>query len=147
MKTGRIRAASMTLSGRELRYYYYQPSDGGDADYFTPSGQSVRKALLRTPIDGARLTSGFGMRVNPILGFSMMHKGVDFGAAVGTPIQAAGDGTVEIAGWNGGYGRSVRLRPGNGYGTAYAAMGRSEGRRGGERCVSTCRLRGSESSY
>src|SRR3546814_10471057 len=58
MKTGRILAASMTLSGRELRYYYYQPSDGGDADYFTPSGQSVRKALLRTPIDGARLTSG-----------------------------------------------------------------------------------------
>src|SRR3546814_6925964 len=115
MKTGRIRAASMTLSGRELRYYYYQPSDGGDADYFTPSGQSVRKALLRTPIDGARLTSGFGMRVNPILGFSMMHKGVDFGAAVGTPIQAAGDGTVEIAGWNGGYGdrKSTRLNSSN----------------------------------
>lgn len=124
MKTGRILAASMTLSGRELRYYWYQPSDGGDADYFTPAGQSVRKALLRTPIDGARLTSGFGMRMHPILGFSLMHKGVDFGAAVGTPIQAAGDGTVEMAGWNGGYGRYVRLRHGNGYGTAYAHMSR-----------------------
>ncbi len=124
VKTGRIAAASMTLSGRELRYYFYQPSDGGDADYFTPSGSSVRKALLRTPIDGARLTSGFGMRRHPILGFSLMHKGVDFGAQTGTPIQAAGDGVVEMAGWNGGYGQYVRIKHGNGYATAYAHMSR-----------------------
>ncbi|WP_341705263.1 peptidoglycan DD-metalloendopeptidase family protein [Ferrovibrio sp.] len=124
MKSGRILAAAMTLSGRELRYYFYQPSDGGDADYFTPAGQSVRKALLRTPIDGARLTSGFGRRMHPILGYSLMHKGVDFGAVSGTPIQAAGDGTVEVAGWNGAYGRYVRIRHANGYATAYAHMSR-----------------------
>lgn len=124
VKTGRIVGASMTLSGRELRYYFYQPSDGGDADYFTPTGSSVRKALLRTPIDGARLTSGFGMRRHPILGFSLMHKGLDFGAATGTPIQAAGDGTVELAGWNGAYGQYVRIKHGNGYATAYAHMSR-----------------------
>jgi murein DD-endopeptidase MepM/ murein hydrolase activator NlpD len=124
VKTGRIAAASMTLSGRELRYYFYQPADGGDADFFTPAGSSVRKALLRTPIDGARLTSGFGMRHHPILGFSMMHKGVDFGALTGTPIQAAGDGVVELAGWNGAYGQYVRIKHGNGYATAYAHMSR-----------------------
>lgn len=124
MKTGRIAVASMTLSGRELRYYFYQPSDGGDADYFTPAGSSVRKALLRTPIDGARLTSGFGVRRHPILGYSLMHKGVDFGAQTGTPIQAAGDGVVEMAGWNGSYGQYVRIKHGNGYATAYAHMSR-----------------------
>lgn len=124
VKTGRIAAAAMTLSGRELRYYFYQPSDGGDADYFTPAGSSVRKALLRTPIDGARLTSGFGMRHHPILGFSLMHKGVDFGAATGTPIQAAGDGVIDLAGWNGAYGQYVRIKHGNGYMTAYAHMSR-----------------------
>jgi len=124
VKTGRIAAASMTLSGRELRYYFYQPSDGGDADYFTPAGSSVRKALLRTPIDGARLTSSFGMRHHPILGYSLMHKGVDFGAITGTPIQAAGEGVVEMAGWNGGYGQYVRIKHGNGYATAYAHMSR-----------------------
>lgn len=124
VKTGRIAAASITLSGRELRYYYYQPSDGGDADYFTPAGQSVRKALLRTPIDGARLTSKFGLRRHPILGYSLMHKGSDFGAPTGTPIQAAGDGVVEVAGWNGGYGQYVRIKHANGYATAYAHMSR-----------------------
>lgn len=132
VKTGRIAAASMTLSGRELRYYHYQPSDGGDADYFTPAGQSVRKALLRTPIDGARLSSGFGMRRHPILGYSLMHKGSDFAAPTGTPIQAAGDGTVEVAGWNGAYGRYVRIRHSNGYATAYAHMSRLNVR-GGQR--------------
>ncbi|HEX6958388.1 MAG TPA: peptidoglycan DD-metalloendopeptidase family protein [Ferrovibrio sp.] len=124
VKTGRITAAAMTVSGRELRYYYYRPSDSGEGDYFTPAGQSVRKALLRTPIDGARLTSRFGMRHHPILGYSLMHKGVDFGAAAGTPIQAAGDGTVDIAGWVRGYGNYVRLKHVNGYSTAYAHMSR-----------------------
>ncbi len=130
VKTGRIAAASMTLSGRELRYYLYTPSDGGEADYFTPAGQSVRKALLRTPIDGARLTSKFGMRRHPILGYGLMHKGSDFGAATGTPIQAAGDGIVEVAGWHGGYGKYVRIKHANGYATAYAHMSRINVNRG-----------------
>lgn len=124
VKTGRIAAASLELSGHALRYYFYRPSDGGEADYFNPRGQSVKKALLRTPIDGAKLTSGFGRRHHPILGYSLMHKGVDFGAAPGTPIQAAGDGTVEVAGFNGAYGNYVRLRHADGYATAYGHMSR-----------------------
>lgn len=123
-KTGRILGALMTLSGKELRYYFFQPPGEAEGDYFTPRGQSVRKALLRTPIDGAKLTSGFGRRTHPILGYSIMHKGIDFGAAAGTPIQAAGSGTVMIAGMNKGYGNYVKLRHANGYATAYAHMSR-----------------------
>ncbi|MCW5732229.1 MAG: peptidoglycan DD-metalloendopeptidase family protein [Alphaproteobacteria bacterium] len=123
-KEGNITFASMTLSGQVLRYFRYQPSDDRDADYFTEKGQSVRKALLRTPIDGARLTSGFGMRRHPILGYTAQHKGVDFAAAVGTPIMAAGDGTVEMAGWNGAYGKYVRIRHNSNYSTAYAHLSR-----------------------
>lgn len=123
-KTGRLLSAAMTLSGRELRYYLYQPQGEAEADYFNQKGQSVRKALLRTPIDGARLSSGFGRRNHPILGYSIMHKGVDFAAPTGTPIQAAGSGTIEKAGWNGGYGNYVRIRHSNGFSTAYAHMSR-----------------------
>ncbi|HYM30944.1 MAG TPA: peptidoglycan DD-metalloendopeptidase family protein [Candidatus Cybelea sp.] len=122
VRNGRILYASMTLSGHAVRYYRYRPSDDQDADYFSPEGQSVRKALLRTPIDGAKLTSGFGMRQHPILGYSAMHKGVDFGAPYGTPIMAAGDGSVEMAGWNGAYGKYVRIRHNGTYATAYAHM-------------------------
>lgn len=123
-KTGRILSAAMTLSGREQRYYLFQPQGEAEADYFNQKGQSVRKALLRTPIDGARLSSGFGRRTHPILGYSIMHKGVDFAAPTGTPIQAAGSGTIEKAGWNGGYGNYVRIRHTNGFSTAYAHMSR-----------------------
>jgi murein DD-endopeptidase MepM/ murein hydrolase activator NlpD len=121
--SGAILSASMTLSGHELRYYRHAPK-GEEVDYFTAAGKSVRKALLRTPIDGARLTSGFGPRNHPVLGYSKMHRGVDFGAAAGTPIQAAGDGTVEKAGWSGGYGNYIRLRHNNQYSTAYGHMSR-----------------------
>lgn len=121
-REGNIIYASMTLSGQVLRYYRYQPSDDRTPDYFTEKGQSVRKALLRTPIDGAKLTSGFGMRVNPVLGYTAQHKGVDFGAQIGTPIAAAGDGVVDMVGWNGAYGKYVRIRHTNGYSTAYAHM-------------------------
>lgn len=122
-KTGNIVYAALTLSGHTLKIYRYQPK-GGQADYFNEKGESVRKALLRTPIDGARLTSGFGMRMHPLLGYSRMHKGVDFGAAAGTPIMAAGDGTVEMAGWNKGYGNYVRIHHNGQYSTAYAHMSR-----------------------
>ena len=122
-KDGRILYAALNLRGQELRYYYYEPSDGGP-DYFNSRGQAAKKGLLRTPMDGAKLTSRFGMRNHPILGYSKMHKGVDFGAAKGTPIQAAGDGSVEMAGANGAYGNYVRLRHSSGYATAYAHMSR-----------------------
>lgn len=121
-KEGRITYAAMTLGGQVLRYFRYQPSDEKEADYFTEKGQSVRKALLRTPIDGAKLTSGFGMRSHPILGYNAQHKGVDFGTAIGTPIQAAGDGVIEMAGWNGAYGKYVRIKHNGTYSTAYAHM-------------------------
>ncbi len=121
---GDLMYASMTLSGKTLRVYHYVASGTHVADYFNGQGQSVRKALLRTPIDGARLTSGFGMRLHPILGYSLMHRGVDFGAVTGTPILAAGDGTVEKAGMDGGYGNLVLLRHNATYETAYGHMSR-----------------------
>ena len=120
---GAVIYASMTLSGHTLRVYRFQPEDGF-ADYFNPAGQSVKKALLRTPIDGAKLTSGFGMRNHPILGYSRMHRGLDFGAPAGTPIMAAGDGVVDMAGANGSYGNYVRIRHNDFFSTAYAHMSR-----------------------
>lgn len=122
-KDGAVRYASLLLSGRRLAVYRHVDRDG-NVDYYNEKGESVRKALLKTPIDGARLTSGFGSRMHPILGYSAFHKGVDFGAVSGTPIQAAGDGTVEMKGWFGGYGNYVRLRHNSEYATAYAHMSR-----------------------
>ncbi|MDD2325656.1 MAG: peptidoglycan DD-metalloendopeptidase family protein [Alphaproteobacteria bacterium] len=96
----------------------------GVVDYFDEKGQSVKRSLLRTPVEGARMTSGFGMRMHPLLGYSKMHKGVDFGAPSGTPIFAAGSGIVEMAKFNGSYGRFVRLRHNSKTQTAYAHMSR-----------------------
>jgi murein DD-endopeptidase MepM/ murein hydrolase activator NlpD len=115
--------ASLTLSGKTLSLYRYDGADGS-TDYYTPQGASIRKALLRTPIDGAKLTSSFGRREHPILGYTIMHRGVDFGAPSGTPIQAAGDGVIEKIGPNSGYGNYVRLRHSPIYETAYGHMSR-----------------------
>jgi murein DD-endopeptidase MepM/ murein hydrolase activator NlpD len=123
VRAGDLIRVGLDLSGTALGLYRYEGTEGR-GEYFTATGESVRKALLKTPVDGARITSGFGMRNHPILGYSKMHKGVDFGVPPGTPIQAAGDGTVEMAGPFGAYGNYVRLRHGNGYGTAYAHMSR-----------------------
>jgi len=94
----------------------------GSADFYTPEGASVRRSLMRTPIDGARLSSGFGLRKHPILGYSRMHRGTDFAAPRGTPIYAAGNGVVDFAGRKGGYGKYVRIRHGSTYQTAYGHM-------------------------
>lgn len=134
VRTGRVLRASLTLSGVDLTYYRFTPSDDEIADYFDAKGRSVRKALLRTPIDGARLTSRYGKRKHPILGYTRLHPGVDFGAPKGTPIYAAGDGKVEAAGWEGNYGRYVRLRHNREIKTAYAHMSRiAKGVRRGKR--------------
>ncbi len=125
-KTGNILYASLTLSGRKLALYRYTLPDGR-TDWFNPKGESVRKALLRTPIDGAKITSGFGMRMHPILGYSLMHKGVDFGAPIGTPIYAAGDGVIQIIGPVSGYGRYIRIKHTASYGTAYGHISRFAG--------------------
>jgi len=121
VRTGDLLYAAMTLSGSRTELYYYETADGG-ADFYTPEGSSVRRSLMRTPIDGARLASGFGMRKHPILGYSKMHRGTDFAAPSGTPIYAAGNGVVEFAGRKGGYGKYVRIRHGSTYQTAYAHM-------------------------
>lgn len=118
---GRIVFAALTLSGERKPIYLHKMSDGG-WDYFDDKGQSAKKALMRTPIDGARLSSHFGNRKHPILGYTKKHSGTDFAAPPGTPIYAAGDGTIDHAGWKGGYGKYVRIRHNSEYSTAYAHM-------------------------
>lgn len=112
--------AGITLGGELRRYYLYQPPGSNTADYFDENGRSARKFLMRKPIATAVLRSGFGSRRHPILGYSKMHTGVDWAAPRGTPIYAAGNGTVVKAGWEGGYGRYIKIRHANGYETAYA---------------------------
>lgn len=120
---GTILYASLTLSGKEQAIYRYE-DEQGIAEFFNAQGSSIRKALLKTPIDGARLSSGFGMRRHPVLGYSKMHKGVDFAAPTGTPIYAAGAGVVDEVGPNGSYGNYIRIRHNNEISTAYAHMSR-----------------------
>ena len=132
-KTDGVLYASLTLSGVRLDMYNFTPHSG-HADFFDGKGRSMRKTLMRTPIDGARLSSRFGMRKHPILGYSRLHKGTDFAAPRGTPIYAAGDGVVESAGRNGAYGKYLRIRHNATYKTAYAHMSRiAKGMRRGTR--------------
>ena len=121
VKEGNILYTAMTLSGT-VRAFYRQETADGIIDYYDPDGHSARKALLRTPVDGARLSSRYGMRRHPVLGYSRMHRGVDFAAPQGTPIKAAGDGVVEVAGTLAGYGNYVRIRHNGVYQTAYAHL-------------------------
>jgi murein DD-endopeptidase MepM/ murein hydrolase activator NlpD len=122
-KEGDIQYASLTLGGRTMALYRYKP-DGEPADYFDSHGQSARSMLMKTPVDGARITSGFGMRFHPILGYSRMHKGVDFGVPIGTPVMAAGSGVVQQEGRLGGYGNFMKVDHQNGYSTAYGHLSR-----------------------
>jgi murein DD-endopeptidase MepM/ murein hydrolase activator NlpD len=126
---GKILFASLTLGKVRYPIYLHTLKDGG-ADFFNEKGESAKKALMRTPIDGARLSSGFGKRRHPILGYTKMHRGVDFAAPRGTSIYAAGSGLVETAGRNGAYGNYVRIRHNARYATAYAHMSRLATRRG-----------------
>jgi len=121
-KPGRLLYAGLTLGGKPMAIYYFERD--GDGEYYTSDGVAVRKSLLKTPVDGAKITSGYGMRVNPILGYSMMHQGVDFGAPIGTPIFAAGNGTIEEIGEKNGYGNYIKLRHNSSYETAYAHISR-----------------------
>jgi len=118
---GQIVFAALTLSGERKPIYLHTLKDG-TTDYFDGKGQSAKKALMRTPIDGARLSSSFGNRKHPILGYTKKHSGTDFAAPTGTPIYAAGDGVLDMAGRNGGYGKYVRIRHNSEYSTAYAHM-------------------------
>ena len=137
VSAGDILFAKLNWRGRrkEKGYYLFASRDGGTkADYYDAAGQSAKRLLMKTPIDGARLSSGFGTRRHPILGYRKAHKGVDFAAPRGTPIYAAGDGVVERANRYGSFGNYVRIRHANGYKTAYAHLkGFARGMRAGKR--------------
>jgi len=124
--SGTVVRATLILGGERLTLYRFDDKYNGLSDYFDSEGHSVRKALMRTPLDGARLTSGFGKRKHPILGYTRMHRGVDFGAQRNTPVYAAGDGIIEYMGKNGGYGNYILIRHNSDYKTAYAHLSRFE---------------------
>jgi murein DD-endopeptidase MepM/ murein hydrolase activator NlpD len=123
LKSGAVLYASLHTRGTSLPIYRYETKDG-ERDFFDPNGKSIRKTLMVTPIDGARISSGYGMRRHPIQGYNRMHKGLDFAAPTGTPIMAAGNGVVEFAGRKGSYGNYIKLRHSNEFQTVYAHMSR-----------------------
>ena len=122
VREGDVLYAAMNVGGRERRLWRHEPGDGENWDYFDEQGRSMRKFLMKTPIDGARISSNFGNRRHPILGYTRLHAGTDFAAPSGTPIYAAGNGTIEMSQRNGSFGNYVRIRHANGYQTAYAHM-------------------------
>jgi len=120
IKTGSIFFAEIVLS--KDAYELYKFEDNNDIEYFNSDGQSATKALMKTPINGARLSSAYGMRKHPILGYNKKHMGVDFAAPIGTPIMAAGTGHIEYVGTNGGAGKYIRIKHLNGYKTSYSHL-------------------------
>jgi murein DD-endopeptidase MepM/ murein hydrolase activator NlpD len=122
VRDGNVLFSSLTLSNRVIDVYMYKID--GRTEYFDARGNSMRKSLLRTPINGARVSSGFGLRRHPILGYSKMHKGIDFAASKGTPILAAGNGTIVYFGRRGSYGNYVKIKHNSEYSTAYGHASR-----------------------
>ena len=121
IKDGKILYTGLKVNNKWHKLYYF-PTKSKYPEYFNVKGESAKKALLKTPVDGARLSSRFGKRKHPILGYTRMHRGIDFAAPYGTPVMAAGNGTIEKASRNGGYGKYVRIRHKNNYKTAYAHL-------------------------
>jgi len=120
IETGEILFANLKLSGSNNSLYFYNKE--GSRGHYDKNGRSVKKALMKTPINGARLSSPFGMRKHPIDGFNKMHKGTDFAAPMGTPIMASGDGVIKKAGWCGGGGNCIVIKHNSTYQTVYAHM-------------------------
>ena len=120
IETGQILYANLKLSGQDNSLYYFDKK--GSKGHYDKNGKSVQKALMKTPINGARLSSSYGMRKHPIDGFNKMHKGTDFAAPMGTPIMASGNGIVKKAGWCGGGGNCVKIKHNSTYQTVYAHM-------------------------
>ena len=120
IETGEILYANLKLSGLDNDLYFFD--NKGSEGHYDKNGKSVKKALMKTPINGARLSSPFGMRKHPIDGYNKMHKGTDFAAPMGTPIMASGDGVVKKAGWCGGGGNCVKIKHNSTYQTVYAHM-------------------------
>ncbi len=121
--TGELLFAGVNLQGRRHEYFLFG-GDHGDGLHYDRAGNGLQRALLRTPVDGARLTSDFGTRRDPMRGYRKSHKGVDFAAPTGTPIRAAGDGVLSFVGRQRGYGRFITIRHNSDYTTAYAHMSR-----------------------
>jgi murein DD-endopeptidase MepM/ murein hydrolase activator NlpD len=120
-RTGNIIYSEITNVERNIVLYRYEYPNGSIA-YFTPEGKSIEKSLMRTPINGAKLSSRYGFRIHPILGYNQMHQGTDFAAPIGTPVMASGAGTVEYSGWKGGYGKFISIRHSPVYQTNYAHL-------------------------
>ena len=132
IETGEILFANLKLSGINNSLYFF--NEDGSRGHYDKSGKSVKKALMKTPINGARLSSPFGMRKHPIDGFNKMHRGTDFAAPMGTPIMASGDGVIKKAGWCGGGGNCVVIKHNSIYQTIYAHMSKfAKGNRSGVR--------------
>ena len=122
IKSGKIYFSEIILNDETYELYRFQPEGDEFVEYFNSDGKSATKALMKTPINGARLSSGFGMRKHPILGYNKKHQGVDFAAPAGTPIMAAGTGHIEFVGNNGGAGKYIRIKHLNGYKTSYSHL-------------------------
>ena len=122
VKSDVIRFAKIKLHNQSYELYRFTNENGKLIDYFDSKGKSATKALMKTPINGARLSSSYGMRKHPILGYNRLHQGIDFAAPIGTPIMAAGTGRIEFVGTNGGAGKYIRIKHLNGYKTAYAHL-------------------------
>ena len=120
IETGEILFANLKLSGQDNSLYYFDKENA--EGHYDKNGKSVQKALMKTPINGARLSSSFGMRKHPIDGFNKMHRGTDFAAPKGTPIMASGNGIIKKAGWCGGGGNCVKIKHNSTYETVYAHM-------------------------
>ena len=120
IETGNIIFANLKLSGESNSLYYFEKK--GSEGHYDKNGKSIKKALMKTPINGARLSSPFGMRKHPIDGFNKMHRGTDFAAPMGTPIMASGDGVITRARWCGGGGNCIKIRHNSTYETVYAHM-------------------------
>ena len=119
---GNILYANLILQGKSLELYYFKSDKEKIDDHFEANGQSIKKTLMKTPINGARLSSSYGMRKHPILGYNKMHQGTDFAAPMGTPIMASGSGVILKSGWCGGGGNCVKIRHNSTYSTVYAHM-------------------------
>jgi len=120
--TPEVLFASLTVGGELKKFYRYVSPDDGIVDYYDETGKSAKKFLVRKPVNDGIMRSGFGSRRHPILGYTKMHTGVDWAASLGTQIYASGNGTVEKAGWESGYGKYIRLKHNYGYETAYGHM-------------------------
>ena len=120
LDTGKILYANLILQGKENDLYIFKTKDG--YEHFDPAGRSIKKSLMKTPINGARLSSNFGVRKHPILGYNKMHRGTDFAAPEGTPIMASGDGKIVRARWCGGGGNCIKIRHNSTYSTVYAHL-------------------------